>query len=253
MKSPSIAYDDGEATTLMSTDADSLDGIAEMVHETWAQVIEVLIGIGLLASEALARALFARRDILLLDDTFSGLDGETEQAIFDNLFGVTGIIRRLRTTVVLVSNSSQYFQAADHIVVLGDHRIIDQGNWQNIKIKAASIAKFSSSHHTKVNNAVLSAKFDELSAQLRAKDETEIDLARQTGDPALYGYYLSFIDFENIFLLITSTVLYAFFITIPQYWVRLWTELGGRSTAFYVSGFLILSTLSWISTSAQMW
>jgi hypothetical protein len=51
MKSPSIAYDDGEATTLMSTDADSLDGIAEMVHETWAQVIEVLIGIGLLASE----------------------------------------------------------------------------------------------------------------------------------------------------------------------------------------------------------
>jgi hypothetical protein len=67
------------------------------------------------------------------------------------------------------------------------------------------------------------------------------------------GYYLSFIDFENIFFLITSTVLYAFFITIPQYWLRLWAELGGRNTAFYVCGFLILSTLSWISTSAQMW
>lgn len=51
MQSPSIAYDKGEATTLMSTDADSLDGIAEMVHETWAQVIEVLIGTGLLASQ----------------------------------------------------------------------------------------------------------------------------------------------------------------------------------------------------------
>ena len=49
MESPSIAYDNGEATTLMSTDADSLDGIAEMVHETWAQVIEVFIGVGLLA------------------------------------------------------------------------------------------------------------------------------------------------------------------------------------------------------------
>ncbi|KAE8384470.1 P-loop containing nucleoside triphosphate hydrolase protein [Aspergillus alliaceus] len=202
---------------------------------------------------ALARALFARCDILLLDDAFSALDGETEQAIFDNLFGVTGIIRRLRTTVVLVSNSSQYFQAADHVVVLGDHRIIDQGNWQNIKVKAASVAKFSSSYDTKVSNAVLSAKFDELSAQLRANAETEIDLARQTGDPALYGYYLSFIDFENIFFLIISTLLYAFFITIPQYWLRLWTELDGRNTAFYVSGFLILSTLSWISTSAQMW
>jgi hypothetical protein len=35
----------------MSTDVDTLDGIAEMFHETWAQVIEVVIGIALLASE----------------------------------------------------------------------------------------------------------------------------------------------------------------------------------------------------------
>lgn len=51
MNSPSVSYDNGEATTLMSTDADSLDCVAEMVHETWAQIIEVLIGIGLLASQ----------------------------------------------------------------------------------------------------------------------------------------------------------------------------------------------------------
>jgi ATP-binding cassette, subfamily C (CFTR/MRP), member 1 len=49
MESPSIPYDNGEAITLMSTDANNLDGIFEMVHETWAQVIEVLIGIRLLA------------------------------------------------------------------------------------------------------------------------------------------------------------------------------------------------------------
>lgn len=51
IKSPSIAYNNSEATTLMGTDAGSLDGIAEMAHETWAQIIEVLIGIGLLASQ----------------------------------------------------------------------------------------------------------------------------------------------------------------------------------------------------------
>lgn len=58
--------------------------------------------------QALARALFARCDILLLDDTFSGLDGETEQTVFDNLFGSTGLIRRLKTTVVLISNSCKF-------------------------------------------------------------------------------------------------------------------------------------------------
>ena len=51
MKSPGIAYDDGEATTLMSTDADSLEGTGEMFHEIWAQVIEVIVGITLLASQ----------------------------------------------------------------------------------------------------------------------------------------------------------------------------------------------------------
>lgn len=51
MKSPAVSYDNGEATTLMSTDADSLDGVAGMIHEIWAQVIEVIIGITLLASQ----------------------------------------------------------------------------------------------------------------------------------------------------------------------------------------------------------
>lgn len=51
MKSPSSPYDNGESTTLMSTDADSLEGIAEMFHETWAQLLEVIVGVILLAGE----------------------------------------------------------------------------------------------------------------------------------------------------------------------------------------------------------
>ncbi|KAI0189383.1 putative ABC transporter [Xylaria flabelliformis] len=201
---------------------------------------------------ALARALFARCDLLLLDDTFSGLDGDTERIIFNHLFGSIGLLRQLKTTVVLISNSSQYFQAADHIVVLGNYGIIDQGPWQTIKVKAASLAKFSASHHLS-ENANLSASFDKLNAQLRAKDETEVDLARQTGDPAVYGYYMKFIGFINILALTVFTVLYAFFITIPQYWLQLWTEKRDKSDMFYIVGFLFLSLMSWLSTSGQMW
>ncbi|KAI0555381.1 putative ABC transporter [Xylaria curta] len=201
---------------------------------------------------ALARALLARCDILLLDDTFSELDGDTERIIFNHLFGSTGLLRQLKTTVVLVSNSSQYFQAADHIVVLGNHGIVDQGPWQTIKVKAASLAKCSASHHLS-ENTNLSASFDKLSAQLRTRDETEIDLARQTGDPAIYGYYMKFIGFINILALTVFTVLYAFFITIPQYWLQLWTEKRDKSDEFYIAGFLFLSLMSWLSTSGQMW
>lgn len=51
MRLASVSYDDGAAITLMSTDADSLDGIGEMVHEIWAQIVQVLIGTWLLAGQ----------------------------------------------------------------------------------------------------------------------------------------------------------------------------------------------------------
>ncbi|KAK9424055.1 putative ABC transporter [Seiridium unicorne] len=201
---------------------------------------------------ALARALFAACDIILLDDTFSGLDGETEQTVFNNLFAPNGLLRRQGTTAVLVSNSTQYFPAADHIVILGDRGIIDQGSWQDIKVKATSIAKFSSSHGIK-ENAILSTNFEKLSAQLRAKDETEIELARQTGDIALYGYYLRFIHSSDLLYLLTCVSIYSFCNTIPQYWLQLWTESDQKHTAVYVGGYLFLSAVSWISTSTQAW
>lgn len=51
MQLQSVAYENGEAMTLMSTDTDGLDSIPEMFHETWAQIIEVAVGVVLLASQ----------------------------------------------------------------------------------------------------------------------------------------------------------------------------------------------------------
>ncbi|KAF2421220.1 putative ABC transporter [Tothia fuscella] len=199
----------------------------------------------------LARALFAKCDILLLDDTFSGLDGKTERIVFNNLFGLKGFVRRSQSSVVLVCNASQYFESADHVVVLGDHGIVDQGNWQNIKIKAGAIAKFASQDHTK-EKAVHSVALDKFIAQVRATDEARSDLARQSGDSALYGYYLASVGSTNALLLATCTAAYAFFITAPQYWLQLWTDSDSSHTAFYACGYLVLSFMSWSLTSAQM-
>jgi ATP-binding cassette subfamily C (CFTR/MRP) protein 1 len=67
------------------------------------------------------------------------------------------------------------------------------------------------------------------------------------------GYYFGFIDWINLFLFTMSTMIYAFFVIIPQYWLQLWTESGVGNSAFYVCGYLFLSTMAWASTSAQMW
>lgn len=49
------------------------------------------------------------------------------------------------------------------------------------------------------------------------------------------------------------TATYAIFITIPQYWLQMWTESGLSSTKYYVSGYLLIAFMAWASTSMQMW
>lgn len=48
---PATAYNDYSATTLMSTDVDALANVSEMFHEAWAQVLEVIVGMILLAQQ----------------------------------------------------------------------------------------------------------------------------------------------------------------------------------------------------------
>lgn len=55
--------------------------------------------------KALARAVYSREHVLLLDDVLSGLDGETSQAIYSRLFGTEGLLRRLGSTVVFATHS----------------------------------------------------------------------------------------------------------------------------------------------------
>jgi ATP-binding cassette subfamily C (CFTR/MRP) protein 1 len=53
---------------------------------------------------ALARALYAQKDMIVMDDVSSGLDAHTENAVFHNLLGRDGILRRLNTTVIMASS-----------------------------------------------------------------------------------------------------------------------------------------------------
>ncbi|KAK1831127.1 ABC transporter, partial [Podospora conica] len=208
------------------------------------------------ARVALARAVFARCELVLLDDCFSALDGETETQVFTNLLGPEGLFRKQVRTVILVANSAQFFEAADRVVILGDGGIQEQGAWRDLKTKGAAIEKFIPSnggHHSGGDAPTPTANLAKLSAQLRARDEAAVDLARQTGDITLYGYYFRFAGIVNLVVLATCAASTAFFMTIPQYWLKLWTEKAhGASAAFYITGFLLLSLMAWISTNGIM-
>lgn len=66
-----------------------------------------LLSAGQMHRIALARAVYARRKLLLFDDIFSALDRETKTTIIARLFGVDGILRKGNSTVVLVTHESR--------------------------------------------------------------------------------------------------------------------------------------------------
>lgn len=58
--------------------------------------------------QSLARALYARKKVMILDDILSGLDPTTEQTLFDALFEPEGICRQQGITVILATNAGWF-------------------------------------------------------------------------------------------------------------------------------------------------
>lgn len=81
---------------------------------------------------SLARALYLRADLLVLDDVFSGLDADTEERVFRRALGPGGLLRRRRCTVVLCTHSVRHLPAADHVVALGGGTVVEQGTFDQL-------------------------------------------------------------------------------------------------------------------------
>jgi len=67
---------------------------------------------------ALACALYARKELMIIDDGFSGLDAEIEEKVFVKFFGQQGLLRQLGTTALLVSHGVDRLPYADYIISL---------------------------------------------------------------------------------------------------------------------------------------
>ena len=79
----------------------------------------------------LARALLSDASILLLDDAFSALDMKTEAIILKNLLAMKG-----KKTIILVTQRLPELIQADHILVLDQGRIIEEGNHHRLMQEA---------------------------------------------------------------------------------------------------------------------
>ncbi|KAB8259252.1 P-loop containing nucleoside triphosphate hydrolase protein [Aspergillus pseudonomiae] len=202
---------------------------------------------------ALARVLYARCEIVILDDTFRALDGTTEKVIIDNLLCPEGIFRRQGTTALVITNSAQYLPLADHILILSDSKIRLQGSWDELQLNVKQIDKFMLDEPDCRDVSQVAEGQGGANAQKESRVDAARDLTRQSGDLRLYGYYLSAMGIWNGLFMLLCTGSYSFFITFSQYWLKWWAEAGEAKSLFYMVGYMMLALVAWISTNGTMW
>lgn len=87
----------------------------------------------------LARAVYARADIYLLDDVLSAVDQHVGRHLIDNVLGPNGLLSG--KTRILATNSIPVLMEAHYITLLRDGRVIERGSYEQLIAMKGEIAQ----------------------------------------------------------------------------------------------------------------
>ncbi|KAK6200636.1 hypothetical protein LQW54_009679 [Pestalotiopsis sp. IQ-011] len=193
---------------------------------------------------AIARAVYARPSIIILDDVLSALDAKTEVHVAEQLLGRKGIFRSLGTTVILITHASQHLPLADHIIVLAESKIAEQGSWAQLRSSTGYVSELQvkESSGASEQDAVIE-KPTTVPGTSGPSDVELMDLTRRTGDISVYWYYLKSAGAPIVILFLALNLAFGFTSAASPYILRAWSESGGRDTWFYVSMYALSAVL----------
>jgi ATP-binding cassette subfamily C (CFTR/MRP) protein 1 len=86
----------------------------------------------------LARAVYARADVYLLDDVLSAVDQHVGRHIIDNVLGPNGLLAS--KTRVLATNAIVVLDTADYITMLRDGRVLEKGTREQLVAMRGEVA-----------------------------------------------------------------------------------------------------------------
>uniref|UniRef100_A0A665TRP0 ABC-type glutathione-S-conjugate transporter n=1 Tax=Echeneis naucrates TaxID=173247 RepID=A0A665TRP0_ECHNA len=89
---------------------------------------------------SLARAVYRKADVYMLDDPLSAVDAHVGQHIFDKVIGPKGVLRD--KTRILVTHGMSFLPQADLILVLVDGEITESGSYQELLSRHGAFADF---------------------------------------------------------------------------------------------------------------
>ncbi|XP_054848807.1 ATP-binding cassette sub-family C member 6 isoform X2 [Eublepharis macularius] len=96
---------------------------------------------------SLARAVYRKAEIYLLDDPLSAVDAQVGQHIFEQVIGPNGLLKD--KTRLLVTNAVHLLSQVDNIIVMANGQISETGSCQELVQRDGTFAEFLESLNTK--------------------------------------------------------------------------------------------------------
>lgn len=124
---------------------------------------------------ALARSVYSRADLVILDDVLSAVDAHVGKDIINNVLGPEGILSS--KTVLLATNSLRVLQKANSIVLLKNGTITERGNLQEIFEKGSDLAELIKEYDNLDEESDVESRKEALDAILENEEAQDFQLS----------------------------------------------------------------------------
>ncbi|KAJ0339266.1 hypothetical protein COL922a_004651 [Colletotrichum nupharicola] len=193
---------------------------------------------------ALARAVYSRHRVVILDDTFSGLDSRSN-----------GI------SVLLATHTRHLLRFADEVVVLENGGILSQGPYEKVLATSADVATTStpaddSADSISEQDTVPSPNVEK-EGKVVVSDNNEADRLRQNGSWLVYKYYFEQGGWVAFSLFVASTITESFCAGFTTIWFQWWVEANGtepnQDLGMYLGVYALLFLTNMFALILECW
>ncbi|KAJ6043571.1 uncharacterized protein N7446_001769 [Penicillium canescens] len=214
---------------------------------------------------ALARAIYSRLNVVILDNVFSGLDSKNIALISSCLFGSDGHFRKAGISVILALSTDELLCHADEVVVMEEGKVTASGSYHAILSKTR---QYFSKGLKAVEDTSLSTGGNSLlfPSLVQNKDRTNINMEtaddentinRQKGTWSVYTYYFRSAGYGLLGLFLAFTIIEAFCSSFQALWIQQWVEANeeqpNKQLGMYLGVYGMIFGLALLSLIASCW
>lgn len=219
---------------------------------------------------ALARAIYAKKPIVLLDDIFSSMDAHTIDLVSSRLFGRVGLLRRQRATVILSTHHRKLMALSDFIIILEDGKVtakdtpasLLQSNGYVNKLGIQLTTNGDATEAAEPSKLPAAEEVFDIAADvaINISEETDgkhVDIRRKKGELSVYAYYLANSGWYFVVLYSAAVTGWIFCIEFSNVWMKWWSAANAsepdKDIWMYLGIYALLGILGTLSGCICAW